>query len=78
MGVGRADEASVQQAGQLHVIDEAAAAGEQGRVFEPLDTGAEMFCAHRLSPGSATKALRGVERRLHNAGITGAAAKIAG
>ena len=50
MGIRRADEAGVQHAGQFHVVDEAAAAGQQRRIFEPRDTRAEMFCAHGVSP----------------------------
>ena len=50
MGMRRAHEAGVQQARQFQVVDEAAAAGEQRRIFEPLHARAEMFCAHRLAP----------------------------
>ncbi len=43
----RAHEAGMQQAGQFQVVDEAAAAGEQRRVLQPLHARAEMLCAHR-------------------------------
>ncbi len=52
MRMRRAHEAGMQHAGQPHVVDEAATAGEQGRVFEPAHACAEMFRSHRFSLGS--------------------------
>ena len=49
MGVRAAHEGCVQRAGQVHVIDELAAAGQQRRVFEARDPCAEVLRAH---PGS--------------------------
>ena len=53
MGVRAAHEAGVQRAGKLDVVDEAAAPGEQRRIFEARDAGAEMFRAHGRCPGTA-------------------------
>ena len=65
--------------GKFHVVDEAAAAGQQRRVFEPRHARAEMFCAHGVSLRCAVaQALRRIERRFDDAGIAGAAAQIAG
>src|SRR5580704_11157135 len=50
MRVGTAHEAGVQHPRQHHVADEAAAAGEQRRIFEAQDTGAEMLRAHGERP----------------------------
>ena len=53
MGMRSAHEACVQCAGYLDIIDEAAAPGEQRRIFEARDAGAEMFRAHGRCPGTA-------------------------
>ena len=68
----------MQSARQLHVIDKTAAPGEQRWIFEPLNACAEKFRAHRSPLRSAAQTLRSIERRLNDAGITGAAAKVAG
>ena len=44
--VRAAHERRVQRAGQVHVIDELPAPGEQHRVFKPRDARAEMFRTH--------------------------------
>ena len=55
MGVRSAHEACVQRARYPDVIDEAAAPGEQRRIFEARDAGAEMFRAHGRCPGTAQR-----------------------
>ena len=52
---GAAHEAGVQRAGHLYIVDEAAAPGEQRRIFEARDAGAEMFRAHGRCPGTAQR-----------------------
>ena len=46
MGMRAAHERRVQHARQLDVVDEARAAGEQGRIFDPRHAGAELPRAH--------------------------------
>jgi hypothetical protein len=46
VGIWATHEAGVQRAGKPDVVDEAPASGEQRRIFEARDTGAEMSCAH--------------------------------
>ena len=54
-----AHEAGVQHAGQHDVVDEAPAAGEQHRIFEARDAGAEMLRAHGSDvPGTMHTAAR--------------------
>ena len=45
MGVRRADEAGVQQARQLDVVDKAPATGKERRIFEALDARTEEMFA---------------------------------
>ena len=59
MGVRCAHEACVQRAGYQDVIDETTAPGEQCRIFEARDAGAEMVRAHGRCPRTAQ---RGKER----------------
>ena len=49
MRVGAAHETGVQHSGKSNVTDETSASGEQGRVFEARDAGAEMLRAHGLN-----------------------------
>ncbi len=63
MSMRRAHEAGMQQAGQFQIVDEAAAAGEQRRVLQPLHPRAEMFCAHRSAHFPAPVAGEGREGR---------------
>ena len=52
---GLRTKAGVQRAGQLHVVDEPAAPGQQRRIFEARDPRAEMLRAHdRMSRNCAT------------------------
>ena len=50
VSVGRAHETGVQHPGQLHVVDESPAAGNERRVFEPRHARAEMLRAHYCVP----------------------------
>ena len=62
VAVGAADESRVQHAGQVHVIDELAAPGEQGRVFEARDPCAEVLRAHAVRSAKCPMARRAGER----------------
>ena len=55
MGVRCAHEACVQRAGYQDVIDETTAPGEQRRIFEARDAGAEMVRAHGRCPRTAQR-----------------------
>ena len=48
--VRAAHEAGMQHSRQRHVADEARAPGEQDRIFEARDAGAEMLCTHDRCP----------------------------
>jgi hypothetical protein len=50
VGVRRTNEAGVQHARQLHVVDKAPAPGKQCRIFKPMHARAKKFCAHRSTP----------------------------
>ena len=54
-GRAGAHEACVQRAGYQDVIDETTAAGEQRRIFEARDAGAEMVRAHGRCPRTAQR-----------------------
>ena len=50
MRMRAAHEACVQRAGKIDVSNEAPASGEQRRIFEARDAGAEMLRAHGRMP----------------------------
>ena len=54
VGMRAAHERGVEQAGELHVVDEVRAPGEQGRVLDPQHAGAELPRAHVYGAPSAT------------------------
>jgi hypothetical protein len=55
VGVRAAHEASVQRAGKPYVVDEAPASGQERRIFEARDAGAEMLRAHGQMPATAQR-----------------------
>src|SRR5262249_27626622 len=52
-----------ERAGELDVVDEAAAPGQQRRILQPLDARAELPCAHAFLPPSSFDASAAESRR---------------